>query len=70
MSGLTDLLRALGSDAALEKEFHENPEAVLGRFEIDEKTRQALMAGDVSLLSKLAGLKDVSLSHGTIKSYS
>lgn len=69
MSRLTDLLRDLGADAELEREFQRDPERVMDRYDIDETARHALRREDVNELSRMAGLPDISLTNGTIKGY-
>lgn len=67
MSDLIRLLERLGSDAELESEYRENPEAVLDRYELDAEERQAMLDADLDAISKLTGVSGVYMTNGSIK---
>ena len=69
MSQLNELLRALGEDAGLEREFRRNPEAVMRRYALDGQERSALRRRDVDQLRMLSGPVSLSLGNSTVKSY-
>lgn len=58
MSKLLDLMRKLGSDAALNSEYEKNPEAVVRRFGLSEEESAALLAKDYDAIKRLTGLTD------------
>ena len=47
MSKLVELLKGLGSDSELAKDFEENPEAVMKEAGLSEAEMEALQSGDV-----------------------
>ncbi len=58
MSKLLDLMRKLGSDAALAAEYEKNPEMVLRRAGLSGDERKAMSAKDYVAIKKLTGLTD------------
>lgn len=58
MSKLLDLMRRLGSDAALAAEYQQNPEAVLRRAGLSEEERRAMLKKDYDSIKRLTGLAD------------
>ncbi|MBK1688838.1 hypothetical protein [Rubrivivax gelatinosus] len=58
MSKLLDLMRKLGSDAALSAEYDQNPQAVIQRFGLSAEEGAALLAKDYDTIKRLTGLQD------------
>lgn len=58
MSKLLDLMRKLGSDAALSAEYEQNPQAVVQRFGLTAEEGAALLTKDYDAIKRLTGLKD------------
>lgn len=58
MSKLLDLMRKLGSDAALAAEYAKDPEAVLRRAGLSEEERKAMLEKDYPAIKRLTGLED------------
>lgn len=58
MSKLLDLMRRLGSDAALAAEYGKDPEAVVQRAGLSDEERKALLAKDYPAIKRLTGLED------------
>ena len=58
MSALLDLMRRLGSDAALAAEYGKDPEGVARRAGLDAEETRALLAKDYAAIRKLTGLAD------------
>ena len=58
MSKLLDLMRKLGSDAALAAEYAKDPEAVLRRAGLSEEERKAMLDKDYLAIKRLTGLED------------
>lgn len=70
MSRLLDLMRRLGSDAALEAEYEKDPEGVLRRAGLSDQERRAMIAKDYASIKKLTGLEDGQFAtNHTIKAY-
>lgn len=58
VSKLLDLMRRLGSDAALAEEYGRDKEAVLRREDLSEDEREAMRNSDYAAVKSLTGLKD------------
>ncbi|MCK7502464.1 MAG: hypothetical protein MZW92_80965 [Comamonadaceae bacterium] len=58
MSKLLDLMRKLGSDAALNSEYEKDPQAVIRRFGLSAEEGAALLAKDYDAIKRLTGLQD------------
>ena len=58
MSKLLDLMRKLGSDAALAAEYAKDPEAVLRRAGLSEEESKAMLEKDYPAIKRLTGLED------------
>lgn len=58
MSKLLDLMRKLGSDAALAAEYGKNPDAVLRRAGLSDEERRAMAESDYAAIKRLTGLAD------------
>ncbi|MBB1471711.1 MULTISPECIES: hypothetical protein [unclassified Luteimonas] len=58
MSTLLDLMRRLGSDAALAAEYAKDPAAVVRRAGLSGEEQKALLAGDYAAIKRLTGLED------------
>lgn len=70
MSKLLDLMRKLGSDAALEAEYERDPESVLDRAGLSSEERRAITQRDYQAIRELTGLKDGQYAtKATIKAY-
>jgi hypothetical protein len=70
MSKLLDLMRKLGSDAALATEYGEDPEAVLRRAGVSDEERRAMLESDYAAVGKLTGLAEGQYAtNHTIKAY-
>lgn len=70
MSNLLDLMRKLGSDAALAAEYAADPEGVMLRMGLSEEERAAMMDKDYEAIMRLTGLEDGQFStNHTIKAY-
>jgi len=66
MGKLKDLLLDLGRDAALERRYRDDREAVMGEYELTEEEKQALLDEDLDKLRALSGLKELHLTHGSV----
>jgi len=70
MSKLLDLMKKLGSDAALAAEYGNDPEAVLNRAGVTDEERRAMLESDYAAVGKLTGLADGQYAtNHTIKAY-
>ena len=70
VSKLLDLMRKLGSDAALAAEYGKDPEAVLSRAGVTDEERRAMLESDYAAVGKLTGLADGQYAtNHTIKAY-
>ncbi|RYY23035.1 MAG: hypothetical protein EOP62_21580 [Sphingomonadales bacterium] len=70
MSKLLELMKQLGSDAALEAEYLKNPQAVLDRAGVSDEERKAMLASDYAAVGKLTGLAEGQYAtNHTIKTY-
>lgn len=70
VSKLLDLMRKLGSDAALAAEYGKDPEAVLRRAGVTDEERRAMLESDYAAVGKLTGLADGQYAtNHTIKAY-
>ncbi len=58
MSKLLDLMRKLGSDAALAAEYAKDPAAVLQRAGLSDEERKAMLEKDYPAIKRLTGLED------------
>lgn len=58
MSKLLDLMRKLGSDAALHAEYKQDPQAVISRFGLSAEESAALLTYDYEAVKRLTGLQD------------
>lgn len=58
MSKLLDLMRKLGSDAALAAEYDKDPEAVMQRAGLSDAERRAMVEKDYTAIKRLTGLTD------------
>lgn len=58
MSKLLDLMRKLGSDAALAEEYRRDPDAVMRRSGLSDEERAALHDKDYESIKRLTGLVD------------
>lgn len=71
MSKLLDLMRKLGSDAALAEEYRRDPDAVMRRFGLSDEERAALHDRDYEAIKRLTGLVDGQFAtNHTISAYS
>src|SRR3546814_623196 len=70
MSKLLDLMKKLGSDAALAAEYDKDAERVMQRAGLSDEERRAMVAKDYTAIKKLTGLEDgqFATSH-TLKAY-
>jgi hypothetical protein len=67
---LLDLMKKLGSDAALAAEYGTDPEAVLHRAGVTDEERRAMLESDYAAVGKLTGLADGQYAtNHTIKAY-
>jgi hypothetical protein len=70
VSKLLDLMKKLGSDAALAAEYGKDPEAVLHRAGVSDEERRAMLESDYAAVGKLTGLADGQYAtNHTIKAY-
>ena len=70
MSSLFRLLRQLGADANLSREFHQDPAAVIARYDLTVEEREALLSKDYAAIKRLTGLKDGQFAtNSTISAY-
>lgn len=58
MSALLDLMRKLGSDAALAAEYEKDPGGVVKRAGLSEDEARAMLRKDYPAIKKLTGLVD------------
>lgn len=58
MSKLLDLMRELGSNAALAAEYGKDPEAVLRRAGVSDEERRAMLESDYAAVGRLTGLAE------------
>jgi hypothetical protein len=58
MSKLLDLMRRLGSDAALAVEYSKDPEAVMQRAGLTAEETQAMLDKDYTTIKRITGLQD------------
>lgn len=58
MSKLLDLMKKLGSDAALSAEYLKDPEGVMQRAGLSDEERKAMLDKDYEAIKRLTGLKD------------
>lgn len=70
MSKLLDLMKRLGSDAKLAKEYDSNPDDVMRRAGLSDEERQAMAQSDYEAIKRLTGLEDGQFAtNHTIKAY-
>ncbi|TDK28395.1 hypothetical protein E2F46_00425 [Luteimonas aestuarii] len=70
MSKLLDLMRRLGSDAALASEYADDPEGVMLRMGLSDEERTAMLEKDYEAIKRLTGLEDGQFStNHSIKAY-
>ncbi len=70
MSKLLELMRKLGSDAALAAEYEKDHEAVLRRADLSDEERRAMAEKDYGAIKQLTGLVDGQFaSNHVIKAY-
>lgn len=70
MSKLLDLMRKLGSDAALAAEYEKDPDGVLRRAGLSDDERKAMLEKDYAAIKELTGLTDGQFAtNHTIKAY-
>lgn len=58
MSKLLELMRRLGSDAALADAYHKDPKTVLERAGLSDEEQRAMLEKDYDAIKALTGLKD------------
>lgn len=58
VSNLLDLMRKLGSDAALAAEYDKDPDGVMRRAGLSDEERQAMAEKDYAAIKELTGLID------------
>jgi hypothetical protein len=58
MSKLLDLMRKLGSDAALAADYLKSPDAVMQRAGLSDDERRAMVDNDYAAIKQLTGLAD------------
>lgn len=58
MSNLLDLMRRLGSDAALAAEYGKDPDGVMLRAGLSDEERKAMAEKDYAAIKALTGLED------------
>lgn len=70
MSKLLDLMRRLGSDAALASEYGADPQGVMQRAGLSSEEQQAMLDSDYAAIKRLTGLEDGQFAtNHTIKAY-
>lgn len=69
MSRLNRLFQALGEDARLEREFEQDADGVMFRYDLGDEEKAALREGDVDRLRAMSGVATLSLGNSTVKSY-
>lgn len=67
MSGLVNLLKDLGSDAALEQRYIDDRDAVMQQYGLTDEEKDALRTANVGRLRTLSGLDDIGPTHSTVK---
>lgn len=70
MSKLLDLMRKLGSDAALATEYEKDPDGVMQRAGLSDEERTAMIEKDYAAIKALTGLTDGQFTtNHSIKAY-
>jgi hypothetical protein len=70
MSNLLRLMKQLGADAALSREYHQDPAKVIARFGLSDAERDALLNKDYEAIKRLTGLKDGQFAtNSTVSAY-
>ena len=58
MSKLLDLMKSLGSDAALADEYRKDPDGVMRRASLTDEERKAMLDVDLEKIKALTGLEE------------
>ena len=70
VSKLLDLMRKLGSDAALAEEYGKDPEGVMLRAGLSGEERKAMLEKDYKAIKAITGLRDGQFAtNHTVKCY-
>lgn len=70
MANLLRLMKQLGADAALSREYESDPAAVIRRFQLNDQERDAMLNKDFAAIKRLTGLKDGQFAtNSTISAY-
>lgn len=70
MGNLLRLMKQLGADAALSREYESDPGAVIARFQLTDEERAALLNKDYAAIKRLTGLKDGQFAtNSTVSAY-
>jgi len=69
MSKLVKMMKDLGKDADLEREFEGDPDAVMDRYGLSDDEKGAVKSGDVDKIRSLSGARNVSTTNTTVKCY-
>lgn len=70
MGNLLRLMKQLGADAALSREYVSDPVAVIVRFHLEDEERDALLNKDYAAIKRLTGLQDGQFAtNSTISAY-
>ena len=69
MENLKQLLNDLAEDAALEKRYASEREAIFKEYELSEDAAAAMRNEDVDRVRELSGLDNAQLTNHTIKAY-
>lgn len=69
MENLKKLLNDLAEDAALEKRYASEREAIFKEYELSEDAAAAMRNEDVDRVRELSGLDNAQLTNHTIKAY-
>lgn len=70
MSKLLQLMKQLGADAALAREYAQDAKAVIARYDLSDEERDALLNKDYEAIKRLTGLKDGQFAtNSTIRAY-
>ena len=68
MSGLTQLLIDLGTDAQLQQQYEADPEGVMKNYNLNQEEIQAMLDKDLDKLRQLSGLENLQ-SNGHIQAH-
>lgn len=70
MGNLLRLMKQLGADAALSREYEADPVTVMTRFQLSDEERDALLNKDFAAIKRLTGLKDGQFAtNSTVSAY-